>query len=104
MKQLSRRLALFAGAVASVAYAARASAQETAVADTTSELVQHLIATLVFGGLGIVLALVGIKAFEMVQPYSVRKELEEDQNIAVGMVIASMTLGLSIIIAATILS
>ena len=35
-------------------------------------------------------------------PFSMRKEMEEDQNIALGIVLGSLILGISIIIAAAI--
>jgi len=37
-----------------------------------------------------------------ITPFSMRKEIEEDQNIALAILIGSVMLGLSIIIAATI--
>jgi uncharacterized membrane protein YjfL (UPF0719 family) len=38
----------------------------------------------------------------MVTPFSLKKEIEEDQNVAVGIVIASIIIGIAIIIAAAI--
>jgi putative membrane protein len=38
----------------------------------------------------------------MVTPFSIRKEIEEDQNIALGILIGAIMLGLAIIIAAAI--
>ena len=35
-------------------------------------------------------------------PFSMRKEMEEDQNVALGIVLGSLILGISIIIAAAI--
>ncbi len=37
-----------------------------------------------------------------ITPFSMRKEIEEDQNVALAILIGSVMLGLSIIIAATI--
>ena len=37
-----------------------------------------------------------------VSPFSLRKELEEDQNTALGVVLGSMIIGLSLIISAAI--
>ena len=37
-----------------------------------------------------------------VAPFSVRKEIEEDQNTALGIIIGSMIIGLAIIIGAAI--
>jgi uncharacterized membrane protein YjfL (UPF0719 family) len=38
----------------------------------------------------------------LVTPFSIRKEIEEDQNIALGIVIGAMLLGIALIIAAAI--
>ncbi len=37
-----------------------------------------------------------------ITPFSIRKEIEQDQNVSLAILIGSMILGLSIIIAATI--
>lgn len=60
------------------------------------------IATVVYGLLGIVLAIIGYKVFEVVLPFNVKHELEEDHNMAVGVLLAAMVLGIAIIVAATI--
>jgi thiol:disulfide interchange protein len=99
----SLRRALVPGAVAALAFLPRA-VLAAGEADPWGHLLQGVIGTVIFGLLGIVLAVLGQKVFEWTTPYSVRKELEEDQNTAVAIVMASMTLGISIIIAATILS
>ena len=41
---------------------------------------------------------------ELFTPFSLRKELEEDQNIAVGILMGAMFIALAIIVAAVILS
>ncbi|MDF1564071.1 MAG: DUF350 domain-containing protein [Deltaproteobacteria bacterium] len=94
--------ALFVGVV-SMLVAAPTFAQ-TPEPGTFDGLLRGVIGTVVYGVLGILLAVLGQKVFEWTTPFSVRKELEEDHNTAVGMVMAAMTLGISIIIAATILS
>ena len=40
----------------------------------------------------------------VVCPFSVRKEIEEDQNIALGLIIGAMIIGMALIIGAAILS
>jgi len=72
--------------------------------DAWDHLLFGVVSTLIYGVIGIFLALLGMKVFEWSTPYSVRKELEEDHNSAVAIVMGSMTLGICIIIAATILS
>jgi hypothetical protein len=61
-----------------------------------------MVATVVYGVIGIVLALVGIKVYQMISPYDFHKEIEEDQNVALGIITGSMIIGLSIIVAAAI--
>lgn len=65
-------------------------------------LVKHVIASVVFGLVGIAVFAVAFVIIRTVTPFSLRKELEEDQNTSVGIVIGSVILGLSIIIAAAI--
>jgi putative membrane protein len=53
-----------------------------------------------FLGLGILALVWGILA--KVLPFSLRKEIEVDQNVSLGIVLGSLILGISIIIAAAI--
>ena len=48
------------------------------------QLAGGVIATLVYGLVGILLVVIGFKAFSAVLPFSVKKELEEDHNLSVG--------------------
>ena len=50
------------------------------------------------------LALLGLAFFIMgkVTPFSLRKEIEEDQNVALAIVIASVIIGIAMIIVAAI--
>ena len=65
-------------------------------------LLSTLITTLVFVVLGLVIFTLAFFVIAMATPFSVRKELEEDQNIALAIVIASVILGSALIIAAAI--
>jgi uncharacterized membrane protein YjfL (UPF0719 family) len=67
---------------------------------------EHLITSLVDA---VLFSLVGIFVFALaffviakVTPFSLRKEIEEDQNTALGILIGSIIIGLSLIIAAAI--
>lgn len=66
------------------------------------DLVPVLITTLLFVLLGLVIFALAFVAIDKATPFSVRKELEEDQNIALAIVIASVILGSAVIIAAAI--
>lgn len=61
-----------------------------------------LITTLVFVLLGLIVFSLAFLVISKATPFSVRKEIEEDQNIALAIVIASVILGSALIIAAAI--
>ena len=65
------------------------------------ELLQ-IIPTVIYFVLGVVLFGLSVWLMERVTPFSIRKEIEEDQNIALGIVIGSALIGLAIILAAVI--
>jgi putative membrane protein len=58
--------------------------------------------TALFGTLGIVLFVVALKVIRATMPYSVDKEIAEDQNVALGIVMGAILLGLAIIVAVAI--
>ena len=58
--------------------------------------------TIVYVIMGLVVFSVGFLIIRKVTPFSIRKEIEEDQNIALGIIIGSVILGLAVIIAAAI--
>jgi uncharacterized membrane protein YjfL (UPF0719 family) len=61
-----------------------------------------LIEVVVFSVVGIVVFGVAFFVIARISPFSLRKELEEDQNTALGVVLGSMIIGLSLIISAAI--
>lgn len=61
-----------------------------------------LIASVVYSLLGIVMFGLSFWVINLLTPFSLRKELEEDQNTALAIVIASVIIGLSLIIAAAV--
>lgn len=61
-----------------------------------------LLATLIYCIIGIVMFGLSFLIIKSLVPFSIRKEIEEDQNIALGIVIGCVILGLSIIIAAAV--
>ncbi len=62
----------------------------------------NLLASVAYSAIGIVIFVVAYKVMERILPYNLDKELAEDHNTAVGLVIGSIMLGLAIIIAAAI--
>jgi putative membrane protein len=71
---------------------------------TTGVSFEHgLIWSVVFGVIGIALAVLGFKVFDWITPrIDVEKELAEKQNVAVAIVCGSMIIGICIIVARAI--
>lgn len=66
------------------------------------DLLGHLKTASVFSFLGVALFGLVFLVIVKIAPFSIRKELEEDQNIALGILLGSVMLGLAIIVAAAI--
>lgn len=65
-------------------------------------LLPIVVSTLVFVMIGLIVFALAFIIIAKATPFSVRKEIEEDQNIALAVVIASVILGSALIIAAAI--
>ena len=61
-----------------------------------------VVTTLVFVVLGLIVFALVFLVITKAAPFSVRKEIEDDQNIALAIVIASVILGSALIIAAAV--
>ncbi len=61
-----------------------------------------LLSTLLYSVLGIIIFAISFVIMDKVTPFSFRKEIEEDQNISLGIIIGCVFIGLAIIIAAAI--
>ena len=66
------------------------------------ELLRGLLSSLVYSALGIVLFAFAIAVVNQVVPFSLRKEIEEDQNTALALMISSVIVGLALIVSAAI--
>ncbi|MGB8510846.1 MAG: DUF350 domain-containing protein [Pyrinomonadaceae bacterium] len=75
---------------------------QTASWRTLDQLVPLIITTLIFAGVGIVLFALAYWIIIKVSPFSVRKEIEEDQNTALAIVIASIIIGIALIVSAAV--
>ncbi len=65
----------------------------------------EVLSTIIFGVLGIVLIVLGFKVFDWLSPkINVERELAEKHNIAVAIVIAAVILGVSIVVAAVLIT
>jgi putative membrane protein len=71
-------------------------------AEESSLLTQHAIAAFVFSTIGLIVLALAIFLMSKLMPLPFWKEVEEDQNIALGILCGSIILGISIIIAAAI--
>jgi uncharacterized membrane protein YjfL (UPF0719 family) len=56
-----------------------------------------------FGIAGIVLLIIGYYVWELITPYNLRRELHENKNVAVAIVVASFIVGMAIVIAASLI-
>lgn len=70
----------------------------------SDHVLQGLIQSILFSFVGVVVFGIAFLILAKVMPFSIRKEIEEDQNTSLGIVIGSVILGLALIIAAAIQS
>jgi len=67
-----------------------------------SPAMHTFLVTLAYTLFGMIMFGIAFAIIVKISPYSMRKEIEEDQNIALAILVGSVMLGLAIIIAATI--
>ena len=67
-----------------------------------NQMVDLIVETLVFTLIGLLLFAIAFWIIVKVSPFSIRKEIEDDQNIALGIVIAAVIIGISLIVSAAI--
>lgn len=72
---------------------------ETLIADLH---VGQMLSSLVYSLIGILIFVIALVVIDKVTPYSIHKEIEEDQNIALGIIVGAILIGLAIIISAAI--
>jgi putative membrane protein len=65
-------------------------------------LVQSLLNVAVYTAAGLLLFALAFFVMGKVAPFSIRKEIEEDQNVALAIVIGSVIIGIALIIVASI--
>ena len=65
-------------------------------------LLPIVVTTLIFVVIGLIVFALAFLVIAKATPFSVRKEIEEDQNVALAIVIASVILGSALIIAAAV--
>lgn len=67
-------------------------------------VVSEVIATMFYTILGLVLLGISWKIIEWVSPFSLRKEIEDDQNLAIAVLIGSLFISIAILISSVIIS
>ena len=63
---------------------------------------QHFAATIIYVLLGLLFFAVKYGIIARMSPYSMRKEIEEEKNVALAVIIGAVIIGIAIIIAATV--
>ena len=66
------------------------------------DLPELILETLAFTVMGLILFAIAFWIITKVLPFSIRKEIEDDQNTALGIIIASIIIGISLIVSAAI--
>jgi len=61
-----------------------------------------VIVTVIFSLIGIILFALAFWLIVKISPFSIRKEIEDDQNTALAIVIASVIIGIALIVAAAV--
>lgn len=67
-----------------------------------SNYIYGILDTGIYSLFGIVMMVVGFIVIVVISPFSIKKEIAEDQNVALGIIIGSVIIGISIIIASVI--
>lgn len=75
---------------------------ESSPLDLTADLTHPLLLSVVFTVIGVVMFAICLWLIVKIAPFSIRKEIEEDQNIALGLIIGAMILGIAMILSASI--
>jgi len=65
-------------------------------------LINTVVQSVVFVAIGLVVFGIAFWLITKIAPFSIRKEIEDDQNVALGIVIGTVIIVLSIVIAAAI--
>lgn len=63
---------------------------------------EAVVSSAAFAGIGVVVFLAAFWLMTKLAPFSVRKEIEEDQNVALAVIMAGVLIGISLIIASAI--
>lgn len=67
-------------------------------------VLSEVVSMLFYTGIGMALMYICWKVIDIVTPFPIIKEIEEDQNVALAVLIASIFIAMAIIIAAVVVS
>ena len=70
------------------------------IQDMSTDVIQPVITTVVIGVVAIAMLMISIIVVGKVLPFDVHHELSEDHNVAAGIVVGSVVIGVAIVIAA----
>lgn len=68
----------------------------------TTQMIAQAIESVSYTIFGMIIFGLGVWIMDKVTPFSIRKEIEEDQNTSLGIIMGAVIIGLAIIIAAAI--
>lgn len=63
---------------------------------------ESMLGALIYSAIGILLFALAFFVIVKIAPFSIRKEIEEDQNTSLGIIIGAVILGISMIISAAV--
>jgi putative membrane protein len=98
---MKSKFLLWGGLAALLPVSTAQAAQESASAWHPTTFFEAVIASLVFGAVGIILAVGGFKLFDLVTPFNLEREMCQNKNVAVGILCGAIVLGVCHIIAAS---
>jgi putative membrane protein len=70
--------------------------------DAFVNLLSNVVAAVIFSAIGVVLFIIAFMIFDKITPGSLWKELIEDENTALGVLMGAVAIALAIIIAASV--
>ena len=66
------------------------------------DLLRGIVAALIYTTVGLVMFAIAFWIINKAVPFSIRKEIEDDQNTALGIVIGSVIIGIALIVSAAV--
>lgn len=77
-------------------------ASNVAIVVPMSQLVDLILTTLAFTLFGLIMFAIAFVIIVKVSPFSIRKEIEEDQNTSLAIIIGAVIIGIALIVAAAV--